>query len=193
MAPRAGSAALEASSEPVLKRPLDVLIAGLGLAALSPLLAGIAVAIRLDSPGPVIYRAMRSGRYGVPFTMYKFRTMQARQQPGGTKITTHADGRITRIGRLLRPARLDELPQLWNVLLGDMSMVGPRPEDPHYVELYSEADRTVLAARPGITSLAALLYRDEERLLTGDGWERIYIEDVMPAKLAMDRAYVVRQ
>ncbi|MGE3272874.1 MAG: sugar transferase, partial [Chloroflexota bacterium] len=141
----------------------------------------------------VIYRAMRSGRYGVPFTMYKFRTMQARQQPGGTKITTHADGRITRIGRLLRPARLDELPQLWNVLLGDMSMVGPRPEDPHYVELYSEADRTVLAARPGITSLAALLYRDEERLLTGDGWERIYIEDVMPAKLAMDRAYVVRQ
>ena len=181
------------AAEPRLKRPLDVLQAGLGLVALSPLLAAIAAAIRLDSPGPVVYRATRSGIHGRPFTMLKFRTMQAQQPAGGTKITTHADRRVTRVGRLLRPTRLDELPQLWNVLRGDMSLVGPRPEDPHYVELYSQDDRQVLAARPGVTSLAALLYRDEERLLIGEDWEQIYIDLVMPAKLAIDRAYVARQ
>ncbi len=160
---------------------------------LGPLLAGIAAAIRLDSPGPVLYRATRSGRFGHPFTMYKFRTMQVRREAHGPKITTHADRRVTRVGRLLRPTRLDELPNLWNVLRGDMSLVGPRPEDPHYVELYGDADRVVLTARPGVTSLAALLYRDEERLLVGDDWERVYIDEVMPAKLAIDRAYVERQ
>jgi len=160
---------------------------------LSPLFAVIAAAIKLDSPGPVMYRATRSGRDGHPFTMFKFRTMQERRDAHGPKITTHADRRVTRVGRLLRPSRLDELPQLWNVLRGDMSLVGPRPEDPHYVELYSVDDRTVLTVRPGITSLAALLYRDEERLLIGEGWERVYIEQVMPAKLAIDRSYVERQ
>ena len=179
--------------EPRLKRPFDVFVSGLGLLALSPVLAGIAAAIRLDSPGPVIYRATRAGRGGLPFTMYKFRTMQTRQDSTATRITTHADRRITRIGRLLRSSRLDELPQLWNVLTGDMSLVGPRPEDPEYVELYSPVDLAVLAVRPGITSLAALLYRDEELLLVGDGWERIYVERVMPAKLAIDRAYVEQQ
>lgn len=168
-------------------------MAGLGLLALSPLVAAIAAAIRLDSPGPVLYRATRSGRYGVPFTLYKFRTMQVRRDAHGPKITTHRDSRITRLGKLLRPTRLDELPNLWNVLRGDMSLVGPRPEDPAYVDLYSDADRAVLAARPGLTSLAALLYRDEERLLVGDGWERVYVHEVMPAKLAIDRAYVGRQ
>jgi lipopolysaccharide/colanic/teichoic acid biosynthesis glycosyltransferase len=176
-----------------LKRPLDALLAGVGLLALSPLLATLAAAIRLDSPGPVLYRATRSGRYGVPFTMYKFRTMQVRRDSHGPKITTHADRRVTRVGRLLRPARLDELPNLWNVVRGDMSLVGPRPEDPDYVKLYSQFDRAVLAARPGLTSLAALLYRDEERLLVGDDWERVYIDEVMPAKLVIDRAYVLRQ
>ena len=176
-----------------LKRPFDALLAGFGLLVLSPMFAAIAAAIRLDSPGPVFYRATRSGRYGLPFTMYKFRTMQVRRDSHGPKITTHADRRVTRVGRLLRPARLDELPNLWNVLRGDMSLVGPRPEDPHYVGLYGEHDRTVLAARPGVTSLAALLYRDEERLLVGDDWERVYIHEVMPAKLAIDRAYVSRQ
>jgi lipopolysaccharide/colanic/teichoic acid biosynthesis glycosyltransferase len=163
------------------------------MAALSPLFGAIAAAIKLDSPGPVMYRATRSGRDGLPFTMFKFRTMQERRDTHGPKITTHADRRVTRVGRLLRPSRLDELPQLWNVLRGDMSLVGPRPEDPQYVELYDADDRLVLAARPGITSLAALLYRDEERLLVGEGWERVYVEQVMPAKLAIDRAYVERQ
>jgi len=160
---------------------------------LSPIVAAVAAAIKLESPGSVMYRATRSGRHGVPFTMFKFRTMQERRETHGPKITTHADRRVTRIGQLLRPSRLDELPQLWNVLRGEMSLVGPRPEDPHYVELYDDDDRAVLAARPGITSLAALLYRDEERLLVGEGWERVYVEQVMPAKLAIDRAYVARQ
>ncbi len=170
-----------------------MLVSGLALAILSPLLGLVAAAIRIDSPGPILFRATRSGRGGLPFTMYKFRTMRVRPDAHGPKITTHADSRITRVGKILRPARLDELPNLWNVLKGDMSLVGPRPEDPHYVELYSPEDRAVLAARPGVTSLAALLYRDEEKLLVGEGWERVYIEQVMPAKLAIDRAYVERQ
>ena len=182
-----------AITEPRLKRPLDMVVAGIGLAAIWPVLGGIAAAIRLDSPGPIIYRATRSGRGGEPFTLYKFRTMQTRQDASATRITIHADRRITRVGRLLRSARLDELPQLWNVLKGNMSLVGPRPEDPQYVELYSPADRAVLTVRPGVTSLAALLYRDEDRLLVGEGWERVYVEQVMPAKLAIDRAYVERQ
>ena len=180
-------------TEPRLKRPFDVVVAGLGMVALSPVFGAIAAAIKLVSPGPVMYCATRTGRDGHPFTMYKFRTMQERRDTHGPKITTHADRRITRVGRLLRPARLDELPQLWNVLRGDMSLVGPRPEDPHYVELYDTEDRVVLAARPGITGLAALLYRDEERLLVGEGWERVYVEQVMPAKLAIDRTYVERR
>jgi lipopolysaccharide/colanic/teichoic acid biosynthesis glycosyltransferase len=176
-----------------MKRPFDVVTSSIGIVALSPLFGAIAAAIKLDSPGPIMYRATRSGRGGRPFTMYKFRTMQERRETHGPKITTHADRRITRVGRLLRPTRLDELPQLWNVLRGDMSLVGPRPEDPHYVELYSADDRAVLLARPGITSLATLLYRDEERLLVGEGWERVYVEQVMPTKLAIDRAYVERR
>jgi lipopolysaccharide/colanic/teichoic acid biosynthesis glycosyltransferase len=180
-------------AEPRLKRPLDVLLAGLGMVALSPVIGAIAAAITLDSPGPVLYRATRSGRDGLPFTMYKFRTMRERRESHGPKITTYADRRVTRVGRLLRPARLDELPQLWNVLRGEMSLVGPRPEDPQYVALYSPEDRIVLAARPGVTSLAALLYRDEERLLVGEGWERVYVDEVMPAKLVIDRAYVEQQ
>jgi lipopolysaccharide/colanic/teichoic acid biosynthesis glycosyltransferase len=170
-----------------------VLAAGLALAALSPILGAIAAAIKLDSPGPILFRATRAGRGGRPFTMYKFRSMVVRPAGHGPKITTHADRRITRVGQILRPTRLDELPNLWNVLRGDMSLVGPRPEDPHYVALYSPEDRAVLAARPGVTSLASLLYRDEERLLVGDDWERVYVEQVMPAKLAIDRAYVARQ
>jgi lipopolysaccharide/colanic/teichoic acid biosynthesis glycosyltransferase len=180
-------------AEPRLKRPFDIVTSSIGIVALSPLFGAIAAAIKLDSPGPIMYRATRSGRDGRPFTMYKFRTMQEQGETHGPKITTHADRRITRVGRLLRPTRLDELPQLWNVLRGDMSLVGPRPEDPHYVELYTDDDRAVLLARPGVTSLAALLYRDEERLLVGEGWERVYVEQVMPTKLAIDRAYVERR
>lgn len=177
----------------MLKRGFDLVAAGLGLVTLAPLLSLIAAAIRLDSPGPVLYRARRAGQYGQPFTMLKFRTMQVRGEAHGTLITTHADRRITRVGRLLRPTRLDELPQLWNILIGQMSLVGPRPEDPHYLQYYSERQRAVLSVRPGLTSLTALLYRDEERLLVGAGWEQVYIHEVMPAKLDIDLAYVERR
>jgi lipopolysaccharide/colanic/teichoic acid biosynthesis glycosyltransferase len=178
---------------PFAKRPLDVLVAGVGLVALAPLMGAIAAAVRLDSPGSVLYRATRAGRYGRPFMMYKFRTMRVLRKGRRVRITRHGDDRITRVGRLLRRTRLDELPQLWNVLVGEMSVVGPRPEDPHYVELYSPRQRRVLDARPGITSLASLRYRDEQALLVGPSWERTYVERVMPAKLEIDLAYVERQ
>jgi len=174
----------------VTKRLLDAVLAALGLAVLAPALAAIAAAIRLDSPGPVVYAAQRVGRSGREFPMYKFRTMRIDQSGRGPRITPRGDRRITRVGRVLRRTKLDELPQLWNVLRGDMSLVGPRPEDPHYVALYSPDQRRVLQARPGITSLASVRFRDEERLLVGSDWERTYVNQVMPAKLAIDLDYV---
>jgi lipopolysaccharide/colanic/teichoic acid biosynthesis glycosyltransferase len=125
--------------------------------------------------------------------MYKFRTMYVDRPSHGPRITTHDDRRITRVGRILRRTRLDELPQLWNVLIGDMSLVGPRPEDPHYVTFYSPDQRRVLDVRPGITGPAAISFRDEQRLLTGDDWEQTYVESVMPAKLRIDLDYVERR
>ena len=187
------SVARRRSSVVDAKRLIDVVLAALGLAALAPVLAAIAAAVRLDSPGPILYRARRVGRGGVEFTMYKFRTMYARRADHGPRITPSGDRRITRVGRVLRGAKLDELPQLWNVLRGDMSLVGPRPEDPHYVALYSPEQRRVLDVRPGITSLAAVRYRDEERVLRGPDWERTYVTQVMPAKLRIDLDYVERQ
>ncbi len=176
-----------------LKRLIDVVIAATGLAALSPALAAIALAVRLDSPGPALYRARRVGRGGAEFTMYKFRTMRVDGAIHGPKITHHGDRRVTRVGRALRSTKLDELPQLWNVLRSEMSLVGPRPEDPQYVALYSSGQRRVLQVRPGITSLASVLYRDEERLLVGADWERTYVTQVMPAKLEIDLEYVARR
>ena len=175
------------------KRAIDVAVAALGLAGLAPVLDAIAVAVRLDSPGPVFYRARRVGRGGLEFSMYKFRTMHARRAEHGPRITHGDDRRITRVGGVLRRSKLDELPQLWNVLRGDMSLVGPRPEDPHYVALYSPEQRRVLDVRPGITSLASVRYRDEERLLRGPDWERTYVTAVMPAKLRIDLDYVEQQ
>jgi lipopolysaccharide/colanic/teichoic acid biosynthesis glycosyltransferase len=175
---------------PAAKRALDLLLATGGLVAMSPLFLVIAVMIKLDSTGPAFHRAIRSGRLGRPFTMYKFRSMRLANDQAGARITTRGDSRITRVGGWLRGNRLDELPQLINVIKGDMSLVGPRPEDPHYVAMYSEDQRAVLSVRPGITSLASLRYRDEAQLLDGPDWERRYVEHVMPAKLAIDLDYV---
>jgi len=174
----------------MLKRAFDLLASALGLIILSPLLALIALLIRLASPGPILYRARRVGRGGREFTLHKFRSMVLGAEKNGPGITAADDPRITPVGRILRRTKLDELPQLWNVLRGDMSLVGPRPEDPRYVAFYTPAQSRVLDVRPGITSLASIEYRHEEEGLRCDGCEERYIQEVMPAKLAIDLRYV---
>ena len=157
---------------------------------LSPLFLVIALLIKLSTPGPVFYRAVRIGKDGLPFRLYKFRSMVMGADKSGPGITTAADRRITPVGRFLRKTKLDELPQLINVLRGEMSLVGPRPEDPRYVAYYTPDQRQVLRVRPGITSAASLRYRDESALLTGSDWETTYILCVMPQKLAIELAYL---
>lgn len=176
----------------MLKRAFDFLASGVGLIILSPVLLGIALAVRRSSPGPALYRAQRTGRHGREFTLYKFRSMVADADRQGPGITASGDSRVTGVGRFLRRTKLDELPQLINVLRGDMSLVGPRPEDPRYVALYTPEQRRILDYRPGITSAASLTYRNEEQMLAGDDWERVYVEQVMPAKLAIDLEYAQR-
>jgi lipopolysaccharide/colanic/teichoic acid biosynthesis glycosyltransferase len=176
----------------MVKRLFDVLVGAAALLLLSPLFLGVAIAIKLSSPGPIFYRAVRVGRHGVLFKLYKFRSMVVNADKIGAGITTAHDPRITPIGRFLRRTKLDELPQLINVLRGEMSLVGPRPEDPRYVALYTEAQRRVLRARPGMTSLASVRYRNEQALLSGADWETRYIQQIMPDKLAIDLQYMER-
>jgi lipopolysaccharide/colanic/teichoic acid biosynthesis glycosyltransferase len=171
-------------------RCLDLLGAGVGLLLLWPLLLALAVAIRLTSPGPALFRSTRVGRNARPFTLYKFRSMIPGAQTVGPAITAADDSRVTAVGATLRRLKLDELPQLLNVLKGDMSLVGPRPEDPSYVAKYSREQLAILEAKPGITSPASLCYRDEETQLVGEDWEDFYIREVMPAKLAIDCEYL---
>ena len=174
------------------KRVFDLLGAGLGLLLLWPLLLVIAAAIRLDSRGPALFRQARVGQHGALFRIHKFRTMVADAPQRGLGLTVGADARITRVGRWLRRTRLDELPQLIDVLAGTMSLVGPRPELPQYVAHYPAALRTqALAVRPGITSLGALEFLDEAELLArAADPEREYIEVILPrkAQLAADYA-----
>lgn len=172
------------------KRLLDIVASIGALLVLSPVMVMITLAVRLDSPGPVFYRATRVGRYGKHFKLLKFRSMVADADRNGPKVTTAGDNRVTRVGRFLRRTKLDELPQFLNVLKGDMSLVGPRPEDPRYVALYTPEQRVVLNVQPGITSPASVQYRHEEAVLAGEDWERLYIDEVMPEKLAIDLAYV---
>jgi lipopolysaccharide/colanic/teichoic acid biosynthesis glycosyltransferase len=174
----------------MLKRLFDVTASGLGLLVLAPVMLVVALYVKLTSPGPAFYRATRIGRHGKPFTLLKFRSMVVGADTQGPRITSVDDPRITRIGQFLRRTKLDELPQLINVLRGEMSIVGPRPEDPRYVALYTDEQRQVLSVRPGITSLASVKYRDEEAMLAGMDVERYYVECVLPAKLAIDLEYV---
>ena len=173
-----------------LKRLFDLAIAVLGLLLLAPVLLAIAAWIRLDSPGPVFFRQERVGLRGRPFRIFKFRSM--RQDNAGSQITVGADGRITRSGHFIRAYKLDELPQFLNVLLGDMSIVGPRPEVPRYVALYPATVRDeVLSVRPGMTDWASVQYRSESALLAhSSDPERTYVETVLPAKLALCQQYV---
>lgn len=173
----------------VVRRVLDVVIASLLLLILSPLMLALALAVRLSSPEPILFRQERVGLNGRRFTLLKFRSM--RPSAGGPEVTAGGDARITRVGRFMRKWKLDELPQFFNVLRGDMSLVGPRPEVPRYVAYYTPEQRQVLSVRPGVTGLTQLEYRDEERLLAGrDDVEQYYIRHIMPAKLALDLQYI---
>ena len=173
------------------KRIFDVLLAGGGLLLLAPLFAAVALWIKLDSPGPVFFRQERVGRFGVPFRIHKFRTM-SHGAPAGLQITVGTDARITHAGKWLRRTKLDELPQLIDVLRGAMSVVGPRPEVPRYVAIYPpELRDKVLSVRPGITDLASIQFRDESALLAlAADPEREYREVVLPAKLRLAAQYV---
>jgi lipopolysaccharide/colanic/teichoic acid biosynthesis glycosyltransferase len=174
----------------MLKRLFDILASLFGLILLSPIFLLLALLVKTSSEGPVFYKANRVGRDGKPFKLFKFRSMVTNADKLGPAVTGASDSRVTGIGRFLRKTKLDELPQLINVLIGEMSIVGPRPEDPRYVAHYSEAQRKVLSVRPGITSPASVQYRHEESMLTGENWESLYIEEIMPAKLAIDLEYV---
>lgn len=176
----------------MVKRVFDLIFATAGLALLAPILLGIALWIKLDSRGPVFFRQQRVGRFGVPFRIHKFRTMREDAPSLGPQLTIGADPRITRAGRFLRSTKLDELPQLLDVLFGTMSLVGPRPEVPRYVAMYPAALRAkVLSVRPGITDPASIEYRDESALLAAAADpERVYVEQVMPAKLHRAAQYV---
>jgi len=175
------------------KRLFDVTASGVGLIVLSPVFAAIAVAVKLDSAGPVFFRQDRIGRAGVPFRMWKFRTMVADAAQRGGALTVGDDPRITPVGRVLRRYKLDELPQLLNVLAGQMSLVGPRPEVAKYVAGYSAAERRVLDLVPGVTDPASLEYRDEAAVLaTHADPERAYIEEIAPRKIRLNLEYAER-
>ena len=176
------------------KRIFDLCTAALALLLLWPLLLLLALWIKLDSPGPVLFRQERVGRHGVLFRIHKFRTMAVDAPTRGPQLTLNTDARVTGVGRRLRQYRLDELPQLIDVLRGRMSLVGPRPEVPHFVAHYPEALRVaVLAVRPGLTDPAAIAHLDEAALLAGaTDPEQTYIERILPAKLCMQAEYSSR-
>lgn len=178
----------------MIKRLLDIVVSALGLLVLSPLLLVIAVAIVIGSGWPVLFQQQRVGRNGNLFEIYKFRSMSQSAQGVGPSVTSAGDPRVTSVGRWLRSSKLDELPQLWNVLRGDLSLVGPRPEVPSYVALWLPEDREViLSVRPGITDPASTKYRREEELLaTQPDPEEYYRQVILPDKIRMYREYVNR-
>ena len=175
-----------------VKRAMDVVLGTIGLVFAAPILVWAAVAMRLSGDrGPFLYRARRVGEGAELFTILKVRTMTTDR--GGSRLTLPGDPRVTKVGRTLRRYRLDELPQLINVVRGEMSLVGPRPEDPAYVDLSDPMHRRVFSAKPGITGLAQLAYRDEADLLGGSDAEQRYRDEILPAKLRLDAEYLDRR
>jgi lipopolysaccharide/colanic/teichoic acid biosynthesis glycosyltransferase len=174
-----------------VKRAVDVVGSAVGLLLLLPVLAIVAVIIKLDSPGPIFFRQERVGLRGRPFRIFKFRTMVVGAARAGTALTVRGDTRITRAGVVLRKNKFDELPQLFNVLAGDMSIVGPRPEVPEFMKFYTPDQRAIiLSMRPGITDYAAILFRDENSLLDRDRDPiDVYRREIMPAKFAYYERY----
>lgn len=175
----------------IVKRIFDFLVSLIGIIILSPIFVIVSIAIKLDSRGEVLFLQKRVGRYGKEFNIYKFRTMVIDAEKIGKQITVGKDSRITRVGAFLRKFKIDELPQLFNVLKGDMSLVGPRPEVPKYVALYNEEQRHVLDVRPGITDMASLRYKDENDILGKvDNPEEYYINIIMRDKLNLNLEYI---
>ena len=178
---------------PFTKRLFDILCASLGLLVLAPVGLLIGLLVKLANRGPIFYGQIRIGQFGKPFRIWKFRSMVVNADQIGAPLTSENDPRITWLGRLLRKTKLDELPQLWNVLVGDMSLVGPRPEVPRYVDLYTLEHREILKYKPGITDVASLLFRNEEELLRGAGdLEGFYLRYCLPKKIELNRQYAER-
>jgi lipopolysaccharide/colanic/teichoic acid biosynthesis glycosyltransferase len=174
---------------PFWKRLIDVSVALAGLVLLSPILITVAFAVKTDSPGPALFRHERVGRFGRRFRLLKFRSMANGSR--GREVTVAGDARVTAVGRFVRRSKIDELPQLWNVLIGDMSLVGPRPEVARYVEMFEQDYRKILSVRPGITDFAAIEYRDEERILAASpDPEAAYRDSVLPAKIVLYHRYL---
>lgn len=175
------------------KRVLDILTATVGLVLLSPVLAVVACCIKFTSRGPVLYRQVRIGQGARPFQILKFRSMTTQTSESDFKITIAGDSRVTPVGKFLRRHKIDELPQLWNVIRGDMSLVGPRPEVPLYVEGYTPEQRVVLSARPGITDPSSLAYRHEEEILARQSDPKeFYRTKILPDKLVRNKTYLER-
>lgn len=178
------------AAERSAKRAVDLLAASFGLIVLSPVMLLIAILIKLDSPGPVLYRGVRAGRYGVPFRILKFRTMVTDAESLGGPTTGTNDPRVTRIGRLLRRTKLDELPQLLNVLRGEMSLVGPRPEVLQYTNQYSQDEQIILSVRPGVTDLASIEFADLDDRVGANDPDAFFREHVLPRKNALRVKYI---
>jgi lipopolysaccharide/colanic/teichoic acid biosynthesis glycosyltransferase len=175
----------------VIKRLFDIVGAMVGLAAISPLIGWLAWRIKIEDGGPIFYRGIRSGLNGKPFRIYKFRTMVLNADKIGPSSTSEDDLRITKIGRFLRAHKLDELPQLINVLLGDMSFVGPRPQVPWTVDLYDDKEKVILSVRPGITDYASLHFSNEGEILKGStDPDKDYMEKIHPLKTKLAMKYV---
>jgi lipopolysaccharide/colanic/teichoic acid biosynthesis glycosyltransferase len=178
----------------MIKRAFDILASATALLLLLPLLLVLAIAVALGSPGGAFFRQVRVGKGGNEFRLFKFRSMRPGSEAKGQITVGGRDPRITGVGHFLRKTKLDELPQLINILRGDMSIVGPRPEVPKYVAMYTAEQRQVLSVRPGLSSLASIEYINENDVLgSSSDPERTYVEEVMPAKLALDLQYVREQ
>jgi len=178
----------------MLKRGFDVVSSLIGIILLFPILLILWICIQLESSGGGFYRQVRVGKNGIDFRLWKFRTMQTDADKKGLLTIGGRDSRVTRIGFYLRKYKLDELPQLINVLIGDMSIVGPRPEVRKYVEFYSQDQRKVLSMKPGITDYASIEYSNENELLAqSENPEKTYIEEVLPAKLELNQKYLNEQ
>ena len=175
----------------IIKRGFDIVVSFIGLLILLPIFLIVAIIIKLDSKGSIFFRQIRVGKNGKEFKIFKFRTMVVDAEEKGMQITVDGDSRITKPGNFLRRSKIDELPQLINVLIGDMSFVGPRPEVPKYVAMYDENQRSILKIRPGITDIASIEYRDENSILAqSKNPEEAYINEIMPRKIELNFKYI---